>query len=42
VKKIGIVGGVAWPSTMDYYSEICRRGEQRQLARNPAGVPSTP
>jgi aspartate racemase len=25
MKKIGIVGGVAWPSTVDYYTEICRR-----------------
>ncbi|HYL74655.1 MAG TPA: aspartate/glutamate racemase family protein [Bryobacteraceae bacterium] len=25
MKKIGIVGGVAWLSTVDYYSEICRR-----------------
>jgi aspartate racemase len=31
MKKIGIVGGVAWLSTVDYYSEICRRS-----------VPSTP
>jgi len=42
MKKIGMVGGVAWPSTVDYYSEICRRSEQWQLARNPEGVPSTP
>jgi len=27
VKKIGIVGGVAWRSTVDYYAEICRRSE---------------
>ena len=42
MKKIGIVGGVAWPSTVDYYSEICRRSEQWHLARNLQGVPSTP
>jgi len=42
MKKIGIVGGVAWPSTVDYYSEICRRSEQWHLGRNPQGVPSTP
>jgi aspartate racemase len=41
-RKIGIVGGVAWPSTVDYYSEICRRSERWHLARNPQGVPSTP
>jgi aspartate racemase len=42
MKKIGIVGGVAWLSTVDYYSEICRRSEQWHLARNLKGVPSTP
>jgi aspartate racemase len=25
MKKIGIVGGVGWPSTIDYYAGICRR-----------------
>jgi len=42
MKKIGIVGGVAWLSTVDYYSEICRRSERWHLARNPQAVPSTP
>jgi aspartate racemase len=28
MKKIGIVGGVAWASTVEYYSEICRRCEE--------------
>ena len=42
MKKIGIVGGVAWPSTVDYYSEICRRSERWHLARNLQGAPSTP
>jgi len=42
MKKIGIVGGIAWPSTADYYSGICRRSEQWHLARNPQSVPSTP
>ncbi len=28
MKKIGIVGGVAWASTVEYYSEICRRSEE--------------
>jgi aspartate racemase len=42
MKKIGIVGGVAWLSTVDYYSEICRRSERWHLARNPCAVPSTP
>ena len=42
MKKIGIVGGVAWLSTVDYYSEICRRSERWHLARNLQGAPSTP
>jgi aspartate racemase len=42
MKKIGIVGGVAWRSTVDYYSELCRRSEQWHLARKLPGVPSTP
>jgi aspartate racemase len=42
MKKIGIVGGIAWASTVDYYSEICRRSEQWHLAKNPNAVPSTP
>jgi len=27
MKKIGIVGGIAWPSTVDYYSGLCRLAE---------------
>ena len=27
VKKIGIVGGIAWLSTMHYYEQICTRSE---------------
>ena len=42
MKKIGIVGGVAWPSTVEYYSEICRRSEQWHLAGKLQGTPSTP
>ncbi len=42
MKKIGIVGGVAWPSTVLYYSGICRRSEQWHLARNPQAAPSLP
>jgi aspartate racemase len=42
MKKIGIIGGVAWPSTVEYYSEICRRSEQWHLARNVQGTPPTP
>ena len=42
MRKIGIVGGVAWLFTVDYYSGICRRSEQWHLAKNLQGVPSTP
>lgn len=42
MRKIGIVGGVAWQSTAEYYSQICRRAEQLHHARNlpePAAIP---
>lgn len=42
MKKIGIVGGVAWLSTVEYYSEICRRSEELRLAGEVEGQPSTP
>lgn len=42
MKKIGIVGGIAWRSTVDYYSGICSRSEQWHLSRNPHAVPSIP
>lgn len=42
MKKIGIVGGVTWLSTVDYYSEICRRSEQWHLTNHFQGMPSTP
>ena len=42
MKKIGIVGGVGWQSTTEYYSELCRRSEQFHLARNPHDVPTMP
>lgn len=42
VKKIGIVGGMGWRATMDYYAEICRRTEEHHIARGIAGPPSSP
>ena len=42
MKKIGIVGGIAWLSTVDYYSQLCRRGEERHRATNAQGPASTP
>jgi aspartate racemase len=35
MKKIGIVGGVGWPSTVEYYSEICRRCEESTPPQTP-------
>ncbi len=29
MKKIGIVGGIAWPSTVEYYAGLCRLSEER-------------
>src|SRR5258708_7709055 len=42
MKKNGIGGGVAWLSSVDYYSEICRRSERRDIARGAQGLPSIP
>lgn len=42
MKKIGIVGGIAWQSTVHYYSELCRRSEQWHAARSGPRVSSTP
>jgi aspartate racemase len=42
MRKIGIVGGVAWLSTVDYYSGICRLSERWHIARDPQAVPATP
>lgn len=42
MKKIGIVGGMAWTSTVDYYSGICRRCEQWHHARNPGVLAPMP
>jgi aspartate racemase len=42
MKKIGIVGGLGWESTAEYYSELCRRSEHWHLARNPRDVPTMP
>jgi aspartate racemase len=42
MKRIGIVGGIAWLSTVDYYSDLCRRSEERHLAGQLPGLPSTP
>ena len=28
MKKIGIIGGLAWPSTADYYRLLCKKANQ--------------
>ncbi|MGB7136548.1 MAG: hypothetical protein WBD46_14750, partial [Acidobacteriaceae bacterium] len=42
MKKIGIVGGIAWRSTAEYYAEICRRSDELHRARRLPGPPSIP
>jgi aspartate racemase len=42
MKKIGIVGGLGWHSTVEYYSEICRRADEWHAERNLTGARSTP
>jgi len=42
MKKIGMVGGIAWLSTAEYYMELCRRSEERHIARKDPGLPGTP
>ena len=31
MKKIGLVGGIAWPSTVDYYAGLCRLAETARV-----------
>jgi aspartate racemase len=40
--KIGIVGGVGWRSTVEYYSEVCRRAEEWHRTKKLSGTPSMP
>ncbi len=42
MKKIGLVGGVGWPSTVDYYAGLCRRAEARHRAAWRPGLPAMP
>ncbi len=41
-KKIGILGGTGWPSTVHYYAELCRRSEALDLAADASRIPTTP
>ncbi|HEX4005389.1 MAG TPA: aspartate/glutamate racemase family protein [Acidobacteriaceae bacterium] len=42
MKKIGMIGGLSWRSTVDYYTEICRRSEEQYIARGKPGASGTP
>ena len=42
MKKIGIVGGVSWQSTADYYSGICRLSEQAHSEARREGIAAIP
>ncbi|MGA9852612.1 MAG: aspartate/glutamate racemase family protein [Gammaproteobacteria bacterium] len=42
MKKIGIVGGIAWPSTVEYYSEICRLAEEQRVHQPQHGALAMP
>jgi len=40
MKKIGLVGGVAWRSTVEYYAGICRRSEEQHASKGEQENPS--
>lgn len=42
MKRIGIVGGVGWQSTVEYYTGLCRLSEQRRTAGKLRDAPLTP
>lgn len=42
MKRIGIVGGVGWQSTVEYYAGLCRLSEQRRAAMKLRDGPLTP
>jgi aspartate racemase len=39
MKKIGILGGIGWPSTVEYYAGLCRLAESRNRAEGRARMP---
>lgn len=41
-KKIGIIGGVSWISTMEYYRAICEMSHQYSCERTSTGPPPIP
>jgi len=42
MKKLGIVGGVAWQSTIDYYRAICRLSVAHHKGKSIGGPPPVP
>lgn len=42
MKRIGIVGGVGWQSTVEYYAGLCRLSEQRRRVKKARNEPLTP
>jgi aspartate racemase len=42
LKKIGIVGGISWFSTVLYYKTICQLSHEHQHEREPEGPPAVP
>lgn len=42
MKKIGILGGIGWPSTVEYYAGLCRLAEARARARETQGASQVP
>ena len=39
MKKIGILGGIGWPSTVEYYAGLCGLAESRNRVRDRAQMP---
>ena len=42
MKKIGMVGGIGWRSTVEYYAQICRRCEEAHAAQGGTGTAPMP
>jgi aspartate racemase len=42
LKKIGIVGGVSWYSTVEYYKTICQLSHEQPRAQEVEGPPAVP
>lgn len=39
MKKIGILGGIGWPSTIEYYAGLCRLAEARNRTQDRTRMP---